>query len=295
MHTIIENTNKLTGGLENQVSVEGQFCIEDVYCRYSLKDFSLPLIITFSPLGEGENKYESYGERYIQIQKKEYLPWGYKYVKSLGFNIISFSPLMEDNWYRNPYFHLFLEKLGLTLKKIPNKKYGIGASMGAYGISAFANVLNLNKILLMSPISTLNHNLVSFEKRYGGFKKYNWCNNYHDGATALCEGYVIYDPIYHFDVLHAKRYKNLQHLKLPGIGHLIPIHLQNLSMLPWIMQTFIKDGLINKKTFCKQARKRREYKPYYDWLLSKDNRHLTERRRIVIEKHQQNNIQSDKL
>ena len=94
-----------------------------------------------------------------------------------------------------------------------------------------------------------------------------------DGALSKCQGFVIYDPINSLDRKHALRYNNLTHLKIPGVGHGIPVHLQEMGMLKWVVVCFISNTL-NISTFYEKARKRRTISRYYKWLLGKENKHL---------------------
>lgn len=262
----------------NKSSLTGQCLIDDVYCKYSIHDRD-NLIVTFSSF-----IHDDFISTKKQVHFEEVLPWGFEYFKKNNLNVISFMPVQTSSWYRSPTFHKFVISLGEQLHNFTNVS-GYGGSMGGYGVSAFANVLNFKTVLLMNPVSTLNKKLVPFEKRFLRETKYDWNGLFHDGASCECDGYVIYDNIFSLDTKHANRYKKLTHLHLPGVGHKIPEHLKSIGMLNWIVSSFLK-GKIDKDEFYKQARARKTYIGYYQWLLSSENKHLTERRAAIIKYYQ---------
>ena len=251
-------------------------------CSYYISDYRKNMIITFNA-ALPKKRIPTFND-IIEYGRK---PWGYEYVKKLGYNVISFMPIGKLNWYRNKAFHRYLEKLGKELARYPAQVYGYGGSMGGYGVSAFSEALSMDKMLIMNPFSTLSRELVPEETRFvRKAEELNWGESYHDGAVTNVPGYIIYDPIFHLDNVQAKRYKSLRHFKLPGVGHRIPVHLQKLGMLGWISRSFFETGTIDEKRFYEEARRRREYEGYYKWMKSEKNTHLTEKRRDVIEKYQ---------
>ncbi|MDO6804081.1 hypothetical protein Q4595_16665, partial [Wenyingzhuangia sp. 1_MG-2023] len=177
-----------------------------------------PLVISFSNAGEVTNPNH--------IHETSYSPWGYEYLCKKNLNVISFSCMGETTWYRNDLFIDFLESFALQLKKF-RRKIGYGGSMGGYAVSAFANLLELDNVLLMNPISSLNtSSLVPWETRFASAANgLNWEQRYNDGANLNCKGMIVYDPLFDLDNRHAKRYKTLKHIHFPGVGHGIPKHL----------------------------------------------------------------------
>lgn len=278
--------SELIDRLKDRKGGSGTFIIDDVYCKYYLDDLSKPIVITFHGLILRPLTHQEAGD-------KLFSPWGYEYVKKLGLNVISFAPVESTNWYRSPEFHDFLGDLGNMLQSY-EKVLGYGGSMGGYGVSAFADVLHMTNILLLAPISTLNRQLAPFETRFYKYRKYNWADSFHDGAATNCKGYILYDPIYDLDRSHAVRYKNLTELKVPGMGHSTPEFFNAFGILKWISESFLLKGTIDKESFYKLVRHRREILSYYNWLLSDQNTHLTEKRKEVITKYKNAFIGSDK-
>ncbi|WP_193089800.1 hypothetical protein [Advenella sp. FME57] len=245
----------------------------NVYFKYHFCNIKKPLVITFANLGEliDEAKISEYPS-----------PWGFEFVKRKGLNVLSFASCRPSNWYRKRAFPAFLRDLSANLPDFP-ERLGYGGSMGGYGVSAFANILRMNRVLLMNPISTLNDRLVPWETRFPGGRSLSWKYGVFDGSKMNCPGYVVYDPLFKLDRLHALRYKkNIVHLKIPGVGHSTPTHLQTMKLLSPLFQAFV-DGDIDCVQFHESVRKRRNIVRYYDEMLNEEFRTHTETRRRIIQ------------
>lgn len=127
-------------------NVDKNFIIDDIYCKYYLFDVTKPLVITFG----SANSYVSMSQINDDIS-----PWGFDFVKKEKLNVISFTCIDSNCWYRSQKFYNFLKLFSQQLDVFP-ERLGYSGSMGGYGVSTFANVLKMDKILLFNPISTLN-------------------------------------------------------------------------------------------------------------------------------------------
>ncbi|MDL4862170.1 hypothetical protein NPJ88_007485, partial [Halomonas elongata] len=160
-----------------------------------------------------------------------------------------------------------------------------GGSMGGFGVSALANPLGINRMLLFNPISSLHSKKADFKYRFKSARtSLDWDCLYNDGADANATGYIIYDPFFRVDALHANRYQNLTKLKFPGVGHSTPTHLSKINALKWVFSSFL-NGEISRLDFGNKIRRKRKYKHYYSWMLSEKNNHLTPKRKEIIEKY----------
>ena len=259
----------------------GKGVIDNVWYKYKITDYNKPIVITFAPC---ELKFHSLSD--VENKKFEDLKaWGFDFITKEGLNVISFVPLSGGQWYRSKDFAKYLTQLSEKISRFPFR-FGYGGSMGGYGVSVFSNLLHLDRVLLLNPFSTLNRRLAPFETRFSKtVLRDNWESGFFNGAECNAEGYVIYDPLFNLDAKQAKRYKNLKHLRLPGVGHSIPLHLQKLGMLGWIAKSFLHENHIDENRFYREARKRREYSGYYNGILSDRNVHLTPKRKEVIVKY----------
>jgi hypothetical protein len=249
--------------------------VDNVFCKYQLFDTNKPLLFVFSNEASILSKE--------QVNNSTYSTWEFDFLIKQEANVISFSCIENITWYRSLVFTEFMLSLGKAVKKFP-EKLGYGSSMGGYGASAFSDVLHLERVLLLNPISTLNPALVPWETRFMSFLNLNWNDDFNDGAATNCKGYVVYDPIHDLDKKHVQRYSHLTHLKIFGVGHGMPIHLLKMGILNRLLTDFIKNN-IDTTWFFKKSRKRKMYKGYYEWLLSRENKRLTPSRIKVIKRH----------
>lgn len=249
--------------------------IDDIYFKYHLFDKSKPIVITFASHGSLVN---------LDNAESIHSPWGFDFVKKCNLNIISFSCTKTNSWYRSNKFYTFTKSLYNILGLFP-ERLGYGGSMGAFGVSAFSNDLNIDRLLLLNPISTLNKKIAPWEKRFQGYaNSLNWSHGNYDGADSNSNGFVVFDPLFGLDKKHAHRYKKLIKLKVPGVGHSMPMHLQKMNLLKPIFHKFI-DKSLTATEFATLARKRRELAHYYNWMTSEQNTHLTELRKKIILGH----------
>jgi len=248
--------------------------IGSIYFKYYFVDPASPLVITFAPWGGIDE----------DLAKSGGSPWGYEFIKSKSLNILSFSTISgKENYYRDSIFLSQLENIGNIIPKFP-ERLGYGNSMGGYAVSAFSNPLKIDRVLLLDPVSSRRKDIATWD--YNGGRNlrsfdFDWSGMYTDGADTIAKGYVVYDPLFDLDKKHATRYHSLTKLRVPGVGHSMPQHLQSMHMLGWVVDGFIKDEL-SIKEFYKKARSRRNISQYYEWMLSSQNKKLTTRRMNVI-------------
>lgn len=264
----------------NGIPVEEKGIVDGIYYHMNIFDKDKPICITFSNLGQITKD--------IDIKNPIYRPWGYNYILKKNINVLCFSSFNTPNWYISKDFNYFLTELASLLNILP-RRFGYGGSMGGFGTALYSETLNLDKVLLINPISTLNKNVVNFETRFSKSLNLDWDSNLNDSAICNKEGWVIYDPLFDLDRKHALRYKNKTLLKFPGVGHGMPVHLNKLSLLDPIINSFL-NGKIDKDWFYREVRKRKDYPHYYKWLLSNENKHLTPKRSDVINRFKEKRI-----
>ena len=251
--------------------------IDNIYGKYYLFDFTKPLVVTFAPLNA-----------FITSSQLDSMPspWGFDFMKNSGYNVVSFTCIDNNNWYRSQKFANFLlDSLSPILSKFYTR-LGYGGSMGGYGVSAYANILNLQRVLLLNPISSLQKSKVPFETRFDINKESPLWENYSlDGGVMEASGYVVYDPLFSLDRKQAQRYKNLTSLKVPGVGHFMPVHLQNLGILHWVITNFI-DNTLEINEFNNKVKDRRKLQQYYQFMLELNANRNTPWRDKVITHYQ---------
>ncbi|MBE0464404.1 hypothetical protein [Halomonas colorata] len=261
----------------NSYAENGFGFIGSIYVKYNIINKDSPVIFTFANGGSLVDLNQELGS-------DQPSPWGYEFLKGLGHNVVSFSCVKGCyNYYRDRDFYSQLLKLREYFSCFP-ERLGYGASMGGYGVSAYANVLGIDRVLLMNPISTRSIDINRWDYEAGrslSTYEFDWDGPCNDGAVMSARGYVVYDPLYALDKQHADRYNTLRKLKITGLGHGIPQYLNEIGVLKKLVTDFLAD-CVNEYWFYQSSRKRRNILRYYDWLLSYENKHLTYRRELVV-------------
>lgn len=277
---------------QTKLPISGEDLLGDVFVKYDFVDLSKPLLFTFSPAGTN-----------LQVQDlhSDFAPWGYKLAQKQNVNIIAFQHLGRSNWFRSRNLIFFLEQLSTLLAPFETR-LGYGLSRGGFAIGAFAKLLKLNQVLLFHPVSTKNKTLVPWDDRSSTdiAQQFDWESDYHDLDLGDAQGYIIYDPTNEIDRLHAKRYPQLTHLRVFGMGH--GTHATYLSKFGFYKQVavdFIRNQKIDIGQFRHQTKTLRLKEDYYDslnqanansshrlGLLSKAHNVLIEEKQQHVKEHQ---------
>ncbi|MGO2458215.1 cytosolic protein, partial [Vibrio casei] len=194
-----------------RLPMSGADLLDGVFVKYQFVDINKPLLFTFSPAGTNLQEQDLHSN---------FSPWGYTLAQKQNVNIIAFQHLGKSNWFRNRNLIFFLEQLSTLLAPFESR-LGYGLSRGGFAIGAFAKLLKLNQVLLFHPVSTKNKKLAPWDNRTSTeiAQQFDWESDYHDLDLGNAKGYIIYDPTNKIDRLHAKRYPDLTHLRVFGMGH----------------------------------------------------------------------------
>lgn len=251
------------------------FVLGKTYVKYHFQNLSKPIVFLFSPADS---------EIPVENIRANIDPWGFSRIKELGLNVLSFTSLQPRNWYKHPVLNQYLKvQLPDMLPDFP-ERLGIGANVGSFGVSLYANALDCQRILLFNPISTLNQEHAPWENRFAqGLRSLNWTRGDIDGSTTRCPGQIIYDKKQVLDNSHAQRYgSQLERINARGLGENIYKHLQTMKLLDKVIGAFIANELTSH-FFHTSLRKRRDYLYYYAGLLKHPSNRLTPARQAIIE------------
>lgn len=242
-----------------KLPMSGEDLLDDIFVKYQFVDLNKPLLFTFSPAGTNLQE---------QDLDSNFSPWGYRLAQKQGVNIIAFQHLGKSNWFRSRNLIFFLEQLSTLLSPFQSR-LGYGLSRGGFAVGAFANLLKLNQVLLFYPVSTKNQQIVPWDNRSSTqlAQQYDWQGDYHDLDLGDAKGYIIYDPTNQIDRLHAKRYAQLTHLRVFGMGH--GTHANYLNQFGFYKQVavdFIQNQHIDIAQFRHQTRALRFKEDYYQCL-----------------------------
>nr|WP_321981764.1 hypothetical protein [uncultured Cohaesibacter sp.] len=213
--------------------------------------------------------------------------WSYSFLRKIGCNFIIFSCVKEITWFQSNLLQEYMKKLGCMLIERFDVRLGYGESMGAFALLAYSSLFKLHRSLLFAPITTLNSDLVPFEKRWRK-EEYLFLNGrYCDvDLNSKTVNYVFYDPLLSSDAKHVARIPNKVQFKMPGSGHGGKVkRLKELEIFDFVFGGFIL-GYISGEIFCKKIRMRREMKDYYKNLLKRRHHRVTKIREEIILEYQ---------
>ncbi len=280
------------GEQQAKLPVSGGDLIGDVFVKYNFVDLTKPLLFTFSPAGTNIQQHDLHAD---------FAPWGYHLAQKQQVNIIAFQHLGKSNWFRNRNLIFFIEQLATLLSPF-HTKLGYGLSRGGFAVGAFAKLLQLDQVLLFHPVSTKNQQLVPWDDRSSTqfAQQFDWQSDYADLDLGDARGYIVYDPTNKIDRLHAKRYPQLTHLRVFGMGH--GTHASYLNKFGFYKQVavdFIRHQQIDIAQFRLQTKTLRLKEEYYQSLnkanvnsahrlalLSTAHKILTDEKEQHVQEHQ---------
>ena len=277
---------------QTRLPMTGNDLLGDVFVKYDFVDVNKPLLFTFSPAGTNVQE---------QGLHPDFAPWGYHLAQKQNVNVIAFQHLGKSNWFRNRNLIFFLEQLSTLLTPF-NCRLGYGLSRGGFAVGAFAKLLKLNQVLFFHPVSTKNKELVPWDDRSSTdiAQQFDWQQDYHDLDLGDAQGYIIYDPTNRIDRMHAKRYKQLTHLRVFGMGHgTHATYLNKFGFYKQVAVDFIQHQRIDIAQFRLQTKTLRFKEDYYkslnkanvnsahrQTLLSKAHNILIDEKEVHVQEHQ---------
>ena len=233
--------------------VIGQTLVESV-----IFDYDKPIIVCFNPAGKLLTDRQVANGHHA---------WSFEFLASQRINAVSINTIGHNHWFLCEQLEQYLLELNTTLKVFP-ERLGYGASMGAYGISRYANLLDINRALLFSPL------LPPQSDQSETF----------DHLTDV--GFtLVFDPFNAEDKDVAVRYpKSTHYLHFYAVGHQVIESTAKIGLLKPLLLSFYGNQNMTVE-FYKQQTKKRQLLRYYSYLDRNPTGKNTLRRRFVIKKH----------
>lgn len=195
------------------------------------------------------------------------MAWGAVFLLKRGYSVLAVKALRED-WFRCHTLHAALAHIAAegVFRQFRHVVF-YGGSMGGYASLAFCSLSPGATVIALSPQSTMSPALVPWENRFAIARKQDWSGLYIDAAEHSASAsavYCFYDPLDWKDQHHVARLpqQNVVHLKVPFVGHEIPLHLQRMGILT---ESFSRaaSGEITPAWFAALARRRKTYSHYW--------------------------------
>ncbi|NRB79275.1 MAG: hypothetical protein HRU38_11500 [Saccharospirillaceae bacterium] len=238
-----------------------RFIVDDILVQYYITSVDKPLMITFAPAGHVLTSKEA---------EAGSPAWGFEFFKKMGVNVISFALIKNKNWFISDALVNYLTQLSPCLSVFP-ERLGYGASMGAFAHTLYYSPLQLDRLLLVTPLTPFGNTITSTE--------FDYCAKFQGDIT------LIFDPFCPQDKLHALRYPEHTHyLKLYGVGHQVIETISKIGYLKRLVIDFINND-ISHVEFNNAMRERRNVERYYSYMARNPTQKLTTRRRKIIRHH----------
>ena len=245
---MFEKTVTLRSGIQVGQEQVGTYLAD--YCEGGRK-----LIVTFEPAGAEIDRSDSARN-----------PWHLPLLSLFGYSVLGIKPAAV-NWYRG---HRLLEwftspRLREFLSQFQDVIF-YGGSMGGFGALTFSRIVPGSLVVAYNPQSTLSPHLAPWDRRPES-QVFDWSGAFSDAAEAAPLArrvYVFYDPFHVVDRKHVGRIDgpNVEHLKMPFLGHETPRWLMELGLLKDATEAAIA-GSLSSATFARMIRKRRNTPRYY--------------------------------
>ena len=213
------------------------------------------LVVTFDHLGA----------RHQQMR-----PWAGKFVVDHGWSLLGITS-RTNGWFRAPDLRQWLMALrekGFFARY--RRVVFVGPSMGGFGAGSLCSLAPGCTLVMTSPQSTLNRQLVPWETRYPMARRLDWDGPLHDAAAeARHAGQIIlaYDPHDWQDARHAMRFPDENRVLLPApyLGQTILNGFLQMDVLKPFMRGCI-EGTLTRDAFIRMMRGRRLALSYFATL-----------------------------
>ncbi len=199
--------------------------------------------------------------------------WGDSFYRENNWSSLGIMSF-KSNWYRDEVLFDYLEGLRDSgFFRRFKKVIFTGTSMGAYASCVFCSLAPGSTVLAYSPQSTLDTNLVPWEKRFHGGRKQDWSGRFSDAADYVHtagEVFLFHDSMDSLDKKQADRLQgpNITRLNMNYIGHKTVVFLRRAEILKPIVLAAVA-GNLTPRLFAQIYRKRRELPWFYYGLMEK--------------------------
>jgi len=237
----------------------------------------LELDVNFIDFYEGNNKliitFDGYGPSH-KTDDKHREPWGFKFLVEQGYSILGIKRSKND-WYRSSDLHEFFRSYHFhSFLNNFEKIVMYGGSMGGFAALTFAHAIPNCTVFALCPQTTLNRDLVPWEKRYNEALIYDWSSDFYDayiGSKSARKVYIAYDPYFELDKKHIERLdqSNIVHLKIPFLEHDIAKNMLAMGILKQTLISIVENEEHVLNNFSNSSKLKRKLPKYYVGMAKK--------------------------
>lgn len=220
-------------------------------------------------------------------KREDRRPWGFKFIQEQGWSMLG---VLAGGWtwYREPWVWAQFDDLRDSgfFKRFDRVVF-YGASMGGYAAAAFSPAAPGADVVAISPQSTLDKTVVSWESRYKVAWDRDFSGPYGDAAKVSRTARrvtILYDPYEPLDAGHVARFThgNVMRLRTPLLGHRLGSSLNQMGILSPVILGALS-GDLTEAAFYRLLRARKTFPRYQRelFLRAVDHGHLDLARRLA--------------
>ena len=199
-------------------------------------------------------------------------PMGWEMLRDHGWSSLCLAS-DGDTWFRDPAIFAYFDRLiddGFFDEFDTVIFYGAGPC--AYAAAAYSVASPGAKVVLIQPQATLDPRVTEWDDRFSDMRIVDFTSRYGyapEMLDAAEHSFVIYDPRERLDAMHAALFtrEGVTKLRMAHMGGALQTDLMEMEQLaPLLLK--VEAGTLDRLSFAKLYRARRDYRNYLRNLLS---------------------------
>jgi len=203
----------------------------------------------------------------VQDTAPDRAPLGWSFVSSNGWSSLTVLSHNTQDWFRSPAVYGYFDRMiddGFFDDFDAVLFYGAGPA--GHAAAAFSIASPDAKVVLVQPQATLDTALAGWDRRFPRARRLDFTSRYGFAPRMVetaSDVWVIHDPLILEDAVHAAMFngENTSHFTTPHLGPDADDSLKRMEALPHLI-TQAMDGTLDRMSFAKQWRKRRDLLRY---------------------------------
>lgn len=200
------------------------------------------------------------------------MPLGHELARTKGWSHLCLIA-DGDTWYRDKRVYGYMDRLvDEAFFEDFDTVVFMGAGMEGYAAAAYSVAAPGCTVLAINPRATLDPALAGWDGRARKARRLDF-NSRYGYAPHMLEGarqaFVLYDPTVNEDAMHAALFhdSHVLQLRLPRLGGRVDWALDHMQLFKPLVDAAV-DGRLNRASFARLWRARRNFGPYLRQLLT---------------------------
>ncbi len=208
----------------------------------------------------------------IRARVSDQLPMGHGIAAARGWShlcIICDGP----TWFRDPAVYRFFDRqVDDAFMEDFDRVVFYGAGMAGYAACSYSVTAPGATVVAVAPRATLDPAVTGWDTRDHAQRRLNFTDRYGyapDMVDGAGDVFLVLDPHVVPDAMHAALFRKpyVRQLRVPHLGEATEAALLHMGLLPKVLDAAC-DGTLNRKSFARMWRDRRNFGPYLKQLLA---------------------------